>query len=120
MKAKNYLLTGLVMAGLLFTACESVLDESCSSENFKDDFNCSFDAIATFCSDGTSKAYYTYNGKKYECSGTDAGSCSTAIENLGKDLAQKGCGASKSGTIEAKLSAMAEQLLSEVRYNSLP
>ncbi len=119
MKTSKYFLMAFMALAMAFTACEETTEETCDSENFKDDFNCSADAVATFCSDGTNNSYYTYNGEKYECSGVDASTCEDAIAALGADLIADGCSGKKSATMDVKLSNLAQTLLSEVRTHSL-
>lgn len=116
----------MMIFAVAFVSCEKDEDdETCDSENLSEDFNCPIDvdAIATFCSDGVSNSYYTFAGNDYQCTGVDAATCDEALNQIGVALLEAGCGSKKkSGAYDAgmiKLSAMAENLLEEVRTNSV-
>lgn len=106
-------------------SCDKEEDkETCDSEDLAADFNCpvDVDAIATFCSDGVTNSYYTYNGNDYMCTGVDVSTCDDALNSIGAALLEAGCGTKKSGSMDAvkiKLSSMAENLLEEVRTQSV-
>lgn len=124
MKAKKYvyLLAMILTFGLV--SCETDPGESCDGEDLSSDFSCptNVDAVATFCSDGVSNSYYTYGGNDYYCTGVDASTCDDAIAAIGTALIEAGCSGKKSGSIDAaqlKLSELAENLLEEVRTQSL-
>jgi hypothetical protein len=126
MKAKRYFMLAMMIFAVAFVSCEKDEDdETCDSENLSEDFNCPIDvdAIATFCSDGVSNSYYTFAGNDYQCTGVDAATCDEALNQIGVALLEAGCGSKKkSGAYDAgmiKLSAMAENLLEEVRTNSV-
>lgn len=114
-------------ASLLLSCTEPEPAESCDGNDLADDF-CSelnIDLIATFCSDGVSNSYYTYNGETFECEGIEASTCDTAIANMTAKmkLNEPNCFA-KSSTeslkaAKTKLSNTAEKLLNDVRLNSL-
>lgn len=116
----------MILATVAISACDDKEEneESCDSEDLTEDFGCpvDVDAIATFCSDGVNNSYYTYNGNDYQCTGVDVSTCDDALTEIGVALIEAGCGTKKSGSIEAgkiKLTEMAEQLLAEVRAESL-
>jgi len=126
MKTKRYFFLVMMIFAVAFVSCdEDEDDETCDSENLSEDFNCpvDVDAIATFCSDGVSNSYYTYAGSDYQCTGVEAATCDQALTDIGIALIEAGCGTKKkSGAYDAgmiKLSAMAENLLDEVRTNSV-
>lgn len=107
-----------------FVSCETEPGESCDGEDISGDLSCpaNVDAVATFCTDGVNKSYYTYGGNDYYCTGSDASTCEDALAAIGTALIEAGCSGKKSGSIEAaqlKLSALAENLLQEVRTQSL-
>lgn len=124
MNIKKYLFWLMMVLAVAVVGCEDDDDgESCDSEDLSADFNCpeTVDAIATFCSDGVNDSYYTFNGNDYMCTGVDASTCDDALNQIGAALLEVGCGSKKSG-YEAgmiKLSAMAENLLEEVRTGSV-
>lgn len=125
MKTKRYLFLIMMVISALVVSCADEKDpDSCDSEDLSADFGCpvNVDAIATFCSDGVSNSYYTYNGTDYQCTGVEAATCDAALDQIGAALIEAGCGAKKSGKIDAgliELSAMAERLLDEVRCQSI-
>jgi len=124
MKKKNLFVLLAFAFGLTFVSCGDVDTESCDSEDVSGDYSCPTDvnAVATFCSDGVNNSYYTYNGTKYECSGVEASTCDAALEKISAALIADGCSTKKSGSVEIanyKLSAMAEDLISQVRSKSL-
>lgn len=124
MKVKKYLIWMMMVLAVAFVACEDDdPTESCDGEDLSADFNCpeTVDAIATFCADGENPSYYTFNGTNYMCTGVDATTCDEALNQIGAALLEEGC-SSKKKSIEAgliNLSAMAENLLEEVRNNSV-
>ncbi len=115
----------MVLAAIAVSCDKDEDTETCDSEDLAEDFSCpvDVDAIATFCTDGVSDSYYTYNGNDYMCTGVEASTCDNALIQLGVALIEAGCGTKKnsesfdSGLIE--LSQMAENLLAEVRAESL-
>lgn len=126
MKIRRYFILAMMIFGLAFVSCEKDEDdETCDSENLSEDFGCpvDVDAIATFCSDGVSNSYYTFGGTDYQCTGVDASTCDEALNQIGLALIEEGCSTKKkSETYDAgllKLSAMAENLLEDVRTNSV-
>ena len=122
MKAKKYVYLMAMILAFGFVSCETDPGESCDGEDLQEDFKCDFEVIATFCSDGVNNSYYTYNGNDYYCTGVDANTCDEALASIGTALAEAGCGSSKSGSIDAgklKLTELAENLLEEVRTQSL-
>jgi hypothetical protein len=126
MKTMKYLWMLLMVLAVVVVSCDDdEPTESCDSSDFADDFNCpvDVDAVATFCSDGVNKAYYTYAGADYYCTGVDASTCDDAINEVGIALIEAGCGTKKkSASFEngkIKLSQLAENLLAEVRAGSL-
>lgn len=124
MKAKKYVYLMATILAFGFVSCETEPGESCDGEDLSADFSCpaSVDAVATFCSDGVNNSYYTYAGNDYYCTGVDANTCQDALNSIGTALIEAGCSSKKSGSIEAaqlKLSALAENLLQEVRTQSL-
>lgn len=125
MNTKKYFLWIMMILAVSVISCDKDEDEeSCDSENLSEDFGCpvNIDAIATFCSDGVSNSYYTYNGNDYECTGVEASTCEVALTQIGVALIEVGCSSKKSGSVDAgliKLSTMAENLLEEVRSKSL-
>lgn len=120
---KKYFFLILTAFAFTFSSCDKKVEESCDGENMKDDFNCNFDVMVTFCSDGENKSYYTYDGNKYECTGSAASTCDAALQQLSAAFIAKGCdGLSKSGKVDLvniRLTEMAEKLLMEVRSESL-
>jgi hypothetical protein len=127
MKTKKYLWMLMMVLAVFAVSCEKDEDptETCDSEDLAEDYNCPIDvdAIATFCADGVSDSYYTYNGEDYSCTGVDVSTCDGAIDQISDALIEAGCGdKKKSGSMESgkiKLSQMAENLLAEVRLGSL-
>ena len=127
MKTKKYLWMLMMVLAAFVVSCDKDEDpiEACEGEDLAEDFNCpvDVDAIATFCADGVSDSYYTYNGTDYYCTGVEASTCDGAITQVGIALIEAGCGTKKkSGSMEnglIKLSQMAENLLAEVRSESL-
>lgn len=126
MKTRRYFILAMMIFAVAFVSCEKDEDdETCDSENLSEDFGCpvDVDAIATFCSDGVSNSYYTFAGTDYQCTGVEESTCSDALNQIGAALLEEGCGSKKkSGSLDAgmiKLSAMAENLLKEVRMNSV-
>jgi len=115
----------MMVFSIALVSCEKDEDdETCDSEDLAEDFGCpvDVDAIATFCADGVNASYYTYNGSDYMCTGVDVSTCDDALNQIGTALLEAGCGSKKSGSIEKgkiELSAMAQQLISEVRTQSL-
>ena len=114
-----------MVLAVAFVSCEKDEDkETCDSQDLADDFNCpvSVDAIATFCSDGVNNSYYTYAGTDYMCTGVDATTCDNALSQIEDALIEVGCGTKKNGVeggIKVELTAMAENLLEEVRTQSV-
>lgn len=109
---------------LTFVSCSVVDSESCDSEDVSGDYSCptNVSAYATFCSDGITNSYYTYNGTKYYCTGVEASTCDAALQQISAALIEAGCSTKKSGSIQManyKLSAMAEDLIAQVRSKSL-
>lgn len=125
MKTKKYFLWIMMILAVAVISCDKDEDEeSCDSENLSEDFGCpvDVDAVATFCSDGVSNSYYTYNGNDYQCTGVEPATCDEALIQIGVALIEAGCSSKKSGSVDAgliKLSSMAERLLEEVRSKSL-
>ncbi|MCB2196898.1 MAG: hypothetical protein KQH79_13640 [Bacteroidetes bacterium] len=125
MKTKNFFIWVMMILAVAVISCDKDEDEeSCDSEDLAADFNCpvDVDAIATFCTDGVNNSYYTYAGTDYMCTGVDASTCDEALNEIGAALLEAGCGAKKSGSVDAakiKLSTMAENLLEEVRTKSI-
>lgn len=123
MKLKNKLFIVLIAFAPAFIACETTPEESCDSENFSDDFGCpvSVDAVATFCSDGVNKSYYSFRGSNYYCNSVAANTCDAANDKIAKILINDGCSTKKMGyiTIDSQLSDMANELLNEVRLKSV-
>ncbi|MBU8893522.1 MAG: hypothetical protein KOO66_12140 [Bacteroidales bacterium] len=126
MKTKKYFWMLMMVFAVFAVSCDKEEDaESCDSEDLAEDFNCpvDVDAIATFCADGVNDSYYTYNGTDYYCTGVEASTCDGAIAQVGIALIEAGCGTKKkSAGMEnglIKLSQMAENLLAEVRTESL-
>ena len=121
---KKYLFLMMAAAGAMIVSCTTTDPESCDSTDFGPDFNCptTVDAVATFCSDGVNNSYYTYGGKKYECTGIEASTCTAATDSIATILISKGCSGKKSGSLKSmqtELSDFAEQLLLEVKSESL-
>lgn len=125
MKTKRYFLWIMMALSVLIVSCEKDDDaETCDSEDFAEDFGCPVDvnAVASFCTDGVNDSYYTYNGTNYMCTGVDASTCESALSQIESILIKAGCSTKKSGEVNPgviKLSQMAEQLLNEVRNESL-
>ncbi len=127
MKTKKYLfLMFLAFVSVAFIACETEDAETCDGEDIAEDFcpNLDISIIATFCTDGVNKSYYTYSGENYYCDGVDANTCNTALQNIGKQIIidHPDCITKKSGGVNLvyiKLNKMAENLLTEVRNKSL-
>jgi hypothetical protein len=126
MKTKKFFIWVMMILAVAVISCDDDDgdDESCDSENLAEDFNCpvDVDAIATFCSDGVNDSYYIYAGTNYMCTGVDVSTCDDALNQIGAALLEAGCGAKKSGSVDAakiKLSKMAENLLEEVRTKSI-
>jgi hypothetical protein len=124
MKTKMFLFQAIWVLAFLMVSCSPEDLASCDSVDLGDDLSCpsSVDAVATFCSDGTTNAYYTYKGSKYECTGTESSTCNDARSKISAKLIEAGCSGKKSGSlnsVDVKLSAMAEKLLLEVKSKSL-
>ena len=127
MKTKKYLWMLMMVLAVVAVSCDKDEDptETCDSEDLAEDFNCpvDIDAIATFCADGVNKSYYTYAGTDYYCTGVESATCDGARDEVGYALIEAGCGdKKKSGSIEngkIKLSQLAENLLAQVRSESL-
>lgn len=125
MKTKRYFLWIIMAFSVLIVSCEETKDaETCDSEDFAEDFGCpvDVDAVASFCTDGVNNSYYTYNGTNYMCTGVDASTCESALSQIELILINAGCSTKKSSEIsqgKVKLSQMAEQLLDEVRNESI-
>ncbi len=124
MKVKKYLVWMMMVLAVAIVACEDdEPTESCDSEDLSADFQCpeDVDAIATFCSDGTNRSYYTFGGTDYYCTGVEASTCDAALNTISNLLLEAGC-SSKKKSMEAgliKLTTMAENLLEEVRTGSV-
>lgn len=121
---KNWFLVALTAVALVFTQCDTVVDDTCDNYDAGTELCTNdFSAIATFCSDGINNSYYTYNGKDYECTGVEASTCDAALQSLAADLIAAGCETAKKSadvqTIKVKLTGFAEHLLEEVRTQSL-
>lgn len=115
------------ISGLLFTCGDPETKESCDANDLADDF-CSqlnIDLVATFCSDGVSNSYYTYDGKTYTCTGVDASTCTKALADITAQMKidQPNCFVKstpeKLTAVKTKLSKTAEKLLRDVRLNSM-
>lgn len=125
MKTKRYLFWIMMILAVMVVSCSEEEDgESCDSEDVSEDFNCpaDVDAIVAFCSDGVNNSYYVFNGTNYTCTGVDVSTCDEALNQIGVVLLDVGCSSKKSGKIEAgliNLTIMAENLLEEVRTNSV-
>ncbi|MFO7843920.1 MAG: hypothetical protein R6V16_08930 [Bacteroidales bacterium] len=125
MKTKRFLTWIMMFFAVAIIACDKEEDaETCDSEDLTEDFSCPVDvnAIASFCSDGVNNSYYTFNGVDYQCDGVSASTCDDALNDIGVALLEEGCSAKKSGSMSSlkiKLSAMAENLLEEVRTQSV-
>ena len=123
----KYLWMLMMVLAVFAVSCDKDEDpiEACEGEDLAEEFNCpvDVDAIATFCADGVSDSYYTYNGTDYYCSGVDVTTCDDAIDQVGIALIEAGCGTKKkSASMEngkIKLTQLAENLLAEVRSESL-
>lgn len=123
MKTRNYLfvaLMGLLSLSLLSACGDKESKESCKGEDLGEDFGCpvNVNAVATFCSDGVNNSYYTYDGEKYSCAGVESNTCDAALAAIGVKLTEKGC-ATKQLDIERELTKLAENLLLEVKSQSL-
>jgi len=126
MKTKWYFLWMMMALSVLIVSCEEKEDaETCDSEDFAADFGCPTDvnAIASFCTDGLNDSYYTYNGTNYMCTGVDVSTCDSALHQIELLLIDAGCSTKKkSGGVSpgiVKMSQMAQNLLDEVRNESL-
>jgi len=116
-----------MILAVLAVSCEKDEDpvESCDGEDVSGEYNCPIDVdvIATFCADGVTNSYYTYNGEDYACTGVDVSTCDGAIDAISDALIEAGCATKKkSGSMESskiKLTQLAENLLAEVRAESL-
>jgi hypothetical protein len=115
------------ISGLLFTCGDPEPEESCDANDLADDF-CSqldIDLVATFCSDGESNSYYTYNGDKYTCDGVAASTCTDALAAITAKMRtdEPTCFAKSTPenytAAKTKLSKTAEKLLRNVRLNSM-
>ncbi len=114
------------ISGALFTCGDPEPEESCNAEDYcekRDDIQ----VFATFCSDGESNSYYTYNGNKYMCDGVDVSTCTKALADISAQMAkdEPTCFTAKKSSTESvkalktKLSENAEKLLRNVRLNSM-
>lgn len=128
MKTKKYLLFMLMaLVSVAFVSCtEDDPEETCDSDEITDAYNCPTDVeiYATFCADGETNSYYTYDGVDYPCTSIDASACSKALDDIGLQLLEDHpeCFTKKSGDTELaylKLSNLAEGVLAEVRSKSL-
>ncbi len=122
MKAKRFLFPVLMAIAVAFTACEEAEpEESCDGEDLGEMCSNDFAAMATFCSDGVNNSYYTYGGDAYECDGVEASTCDNALNDLAIQIIEDGCETSKSAqvTTHAKMTKMAEELLNQVKLESI-
>ncbi len=127
MKTTKFLFSVFTVLFVVFfiASCgEDENTESCDSIDVEGELNCPADisTVATFCSDGVNKSYYTYGGEKYYCEGVDASTCQAANDTIASKLIENGCKTSKSGSlknVKIRLNTLAEKLLIEVRENSL-
>lgn len=120
-------LFAVLISGLSFSCGgDDEPEESCDGNDLADEF-CSqldIDLIATFCSDGKSNSYYTYNGEKYTCTGVEASTCADALTAITAKMRtdQPDCFAKSTEENEAAakiiLSETAKNLLLNVRLNS--
>lgn len=125
MKLKKYLFVSLVACSAIFSSCgEKTPEESCKKNDLGKEFckATKMEAVATFCSDGVNKSYYTYNGEKFECTGVDASTCSAALATISaKILETEGC-VTKSNEgigLDVVLTKLAQEVLLEVKSESL-
>lgn len=124
MKFRRFLFPALMAVAVSFTACgDDEPEESCDGEDLGAEM-CSndFDAIATFCSDGENKSYYSYGGENFYCEGTAASTCQKALDDIAVKMIEDGCDISKKSSVitaQAKMTKMAEELLNQVRLNSI-
>jgi len=128
MKKITYIaLLAILFSGLIISCGEKDPEESCDGNDLADDF-CSqldIDLIATFCSDGESNSYYTYNGVNYTCEGVEASTCTKALADITAQMRtdQPDCFAKSTeenyAAANTKLSKTAEKLLIDVRLNSM-
>lgn len=117
----------LMALAISFTSCgDTDPEESCDGEDIAEDLGCPVDVsiVATFCSDGETNSYYTYDGNNYDCTGVEASTCDDAIAAIGVQVLidNPDCVTKKSADYDAgkaKLSALAQNLLNEVRLQSL-
>ena len=129
MKKQKYLFLLIMAVAFSFASCDKDEDEkkeTCDKEDLAADFGCptNIDAVATFCTDGENKSYYSFRGKKYYCTGVDANTCEDARGKIGTILSTDGCSSKIKNPTgiangEAKLSEMAERLLDKVRENAI-
>lgn len=125
MKLKKYLFVSFVACSALLSSCDKTPEApSCKGEDLGKQFcqATKIEAVADFCSDGVNKSYYTYNGKKYECTGVEASTCSAAQEAIATEIMKiDGC-VTKSNEgidLEVVLSKLAQEVLLEVKSESL-
>jgi len=128
MKTKKYLIWMMMILSVLVIACDKDDDptESCDGEDIEENtaLSCPIgvETIATFCSDGENKSYFTYEGVDYYCDGVSESTCDDAIDEIIAILLDSDCTtAKKSGSMEdvkIELTEMAKNLLEEVRTES--
>ncbi|NJO89652.1 MAG: hypothetical protein HC831_12430 [Chloroflexia bacterium] len=77
MKRINYTIVFVALiSGLLLSCKDKEPEESCNQTDIGElCTQLDIEILATFCSDGESNSYYTYNDKKYVCDGVDANTC---------------------------------------------
>ena len=128
MKKTTYItLFAVLITSLVLSCTEADPEESCDGNDLADDFceQLDIDLIVTFCSDGESNSYYTYNGETYTCEGIDQSTCDTALKNISDQmrLDQPDCFVKSTPenfkAAKTKLSNTAEKLLMDVRLNSI-
>ena len=126
MKRITYIaLFAVLFASLLLSCTETEPEESCDAEDYCEQLP-DIDLIATFCSDGESNSYYTYNGVDYTCDGVESSTCATALSDISAQMMadQPDCFAKKGNkegvkALKTRLSNNAEKLLMDVRLNSI-